>query len=94
MKLVVEALLPFYPFYLGSELILIDIRKPFQSSPVSCDIAGPYPAVPFQLAPTQLRYTNLRIVTETRPVHNIKRSEGVPKIFVKLQMQASLRRTR
>jgi hypothetical protein len=33
MKLVVEALLLFYPFYLGSELILIDIRNPFRSSP-------------------------------------------------------------
>src|SRR5271170_1460893 len=30
--LVVEALLIIYLFYLGSELILIDIRKPFRSS--------------------------------------------------------------
>jgi hypothetical protein len=32
MKLVVEALLVIYLFYLGSELILIDIRKPCRSS--------------------------------------------------------------
>src|ERR1700722_2318239 len=32
MKLVVEALLIAYLFYLSSELILIDIRKPFRSS--------------------------------------------------------------
>jgi hypothetical protein len=32
MKLVVEALLIIYLFYLGSELILVDIRKPFRSS--------------------------------------------------------------
>jgi hypothetical protein len=32
MKLVVEALLVIYLFYLCSELILIDIRKPFRSS--------------------------------------------------------------
>jgi hypothetical protein len=32
MKLVMEALLIIYLFYLGSELIPIDIRKPFRSS--------------------------------------------------------------
>ena len=30
--MVVEALLIVYLFYLGSELILIDMRKPFESS--------------------------------------------------------------
>ena len=46
MKLVVEALLVICLFYLGSVLILMDIRKPFRSS--TC------PAEPFQLIPAQL----------------------------------------
>ena len=36
--LVVEALLVIYLFYLGSELILIDIRKPFRSSTCCHDL--------------------------------------------------------
>jgi hypothetical protein len=47
-------------FYLGSELILIDIRNPVGRVPVLYGIAGPY----------QLRCTSLRIATETRPVRN------------------------
>src|ERR1700722_18039821 len=43
MKLVVEALLVIYLFYLGSKLILIDIRKPFWSS-TCLDIAWSLPS--------------------------------------------------
>jgi hypothetical protein len=67
-------------FYLGSELILIDIRNLVGRVPVSYDIAGPCSAEPLQLVPTQLslslagpyqlRCTSLRIATETRPVRN------------------------
>jgi hypothetical protein len=35
--MVVEALLIVYLFYLGRELILIDIRNPFGRVPVSCE---------------------------------------------------------
>jgi hypothetical protein len=35
--MVVEAPLVIYLFYLGSELILIDIRSPFGRVPVSCE---------------------------------------------------------
>jgi hypothetical protein len=62
--MVVEALLIIYLFYLGSELILIDIRKPFRSSTClvpyswylsSCAFpADSYPAKPLQLVPAQL----------------------------------------
>jgi hypothetical protein len=60
MKLVVEALLVIYLFYLGSELILIDIRKPCRSS--TCLVrycrftssrafqAGPLPAEVYERA--------------------------------------------
>jgi hypothetical protein len=46
-EMVVEALVVIYLFYLGSELILIDIRNLFGRVPVSCDIAGPCPTVSF-----------------------------------------------
>ena len=49
---VVEALL--IAIYLGNELILTDIRKPFRSSACLMRLAGPCPAEPFQLVPAQL----------------------------------------
>ena len=49
---VVEALL--VAIYLGNELILIDIKKPFRSSACLVRLAGPCPAEPFQLVPAQL----------------------------------------
>src|SRR5277367_6524081 len=69
-----------YLFYLGDEQILIHIRKPCRTSTCLVRIAGPCPAVPFQLVPVQLGLspagpcqlwcTNLRITTETRPTRN------------------------
>src|SRR5271154_6358817 len=47
--LVVEALLFCYLFYLGDEQILIHIGKSCRSSACLVRIAGPCPAVPFQL---------------------------------------------
>jgi hypothetical protein len=72
-----------YLFYLGDEQILIHIGKSCRSSACLVRIAGPCPAVPFQLVPVQLRYTNVRvyectsvrtcpIATETRPARNTK----------------------
>src|SRR5271156_1323805 len=52
--LVVEALLFCYLFYLRDEQILIHIGKSCRSSACLVRIAGPCPAVPFQLAPVQL----------------------------------------
>src|SRR5277367_5147492 len=43
-----------YLFYLGDEQILIHIRKPCRTSACLVRIAGPCPAVPFQLVPVQL----------------------------------------
>jgi len=42
IKLAVEAL-AYHPFYLGSELTLVGVRKPYRSMPVSYNIAGPMP---------------------------------------------------
>jgi hypothetical protein len=41
-------------FYLGSELILTDIRNPVGQVPISYDIAGPRPVEPLRLVPAQL----------------------------------------
>src|SRR5271163_4406088 len=75
-----------YLFYLGDEQILIHIRKPCRTSTCLVRIAGPCPAVPFQLVPVQLGLspagpcqlwcTNLRITTETRPTRNRKGDLG------------------
>jgi hypothetical protein len=50
----VEALLVIYLFYMGSELILMDIKNPVGRVPVSEDIAGSCPAGPSQLWCTSL----------------------------------------
>ena len=54
--MVVEALL--MAIYLGDELLLIDIRKPFRSSTCLVRYSWSIPAV------------SLRIATETRPIRN------------------------
>src|SRR5271155_3689458 len=69
-----------YLFYLRDEQILIHIENSCRSSACLVRIAGPCPAVPFQLVPAQLGLspagpyqlwcTSLRITTETRPAHN------------------------
>jgi hypothetical protein len=56
----------YYLFYLGSELILIDIRKPYRV-PVSYDIAGLY----------ELRCTGLRIATKTQPIRNTLKTSKI-----------------
>src|SRR5271156_861369 len=71
--------------YLGNELGLIDIRKPFRSRTCLVRIADPCPAVPAQLVPArlglspagsyQLWCTNLRIATDTRPSRNMRDEE-------------------
>jgi hypothetical protein len=48
----------------GSELILIDIKKPFGRVSVSCDITGPYPAVPFQPVHARLSLSSWSIPAE------------------------------
>src|SRR2546423_12246794 len=77
--LVVEALL-IATYSTGDEQILMHKRKPCRSRTCLVRIAGPCPAVPFQLVPAQLGLspagpyqlwcTTLRIATETRPTRN------------------------